>query len=391
MGKLHDDSQNAERGHAAAIVLIGDCFTPQYMTTRIDDHNVRPRMRLLPPLSALKVFVSSMNGRNAPVTISASKEQIAGIKRQSKRADSPGAALVSFLQAGIAPGRRVIFVHGTPGNARGWADYLLAVPEGHEYIALDRPGYGLSEPEHAVVSLEHQAQAIAPFLKTNRGRKTILVGHSSGGSVAMQTALDYPERVGGMLLLAGAFDPELEEAVWLQVIGRLKPVSKLLPRAINNANQELLFLKRGLLAQADRLHEISMPVEVVRSIPVEGPFGPTEGWLVSIGVPHFVVPLDSKPEGSIDEVCRKIRHDPALGPEGAAQSDFVAPLRHVGQHDVHDSNPPNDQRDAGDQNTDGKEHQLHVASLLEQFQRNDDRGVVQLRMLGGQQVLDQFC
>ena len=233
------------------------------MTTRIDDITVRPRMRLLPPLSAVKVFVSSMNGRNAPVTISASEEQIAGIKRQSKRADSPGAALVSFLQAGLPPGRRVIFIHGTPGNAGGWADYLLTVPEGYEYIAVDRPGYGFSEPEHAVVSLERQAAAIAPLLKTNCARKTILVGHSSGGSVAMQTALDYPDRVGGMLLLAGAFDPELEEAVWVQVIGRFKPVSKLLPRAINNANQELLSLKRGLLAQADRLHEISMPVEVV--------------------------------------------------------------------------------------------------------------------------------
>jgi diaminopimelate epimerase len=63
--------------------------------------------------------------------------------------------------------------------------------------------------------------------------------------------------------------------------------------------------------------EYRMPVEVVRSIPVEGPFGPTEGWLVGIGVPHFVVPLETKPEGSIEDVCRKIRHDPALGPEGA--------------------------------------------------------------------------
>ncbi len=51
--------------------------------------------------------------------------------------------------------------------------------------------------------------------------------------------------------------------------------------------------------------EYRMPVEVVKSIPVEGPFGPAEGWLVSIGVPHFVVPLPRQPEGSIDDVCRE--------------------------------------------------------------------------------------
>ena len=218
---------------------------------------------MLPKLSAVKVFFSSLSGRNAPIDIAASKEQVAGLRRRSKRADSPDAGLVSFLQAGSRSGRRIIFVHGTPGNARGWADYLIDVPKGCEYIALDRPGFGCSEPEHAVVSLSRQAQAIAPLLKVTCGRKTILVGHSSGASVVLQTSLGYPDNVGGMLLLAGAFDPELEEAVWVQLIGRLKPVSKLLTRAINNANLELLSLKCGLLAQADRLHRISMPVEVV--------------------------------------------------------------------------------------------------------------------------------
>ncbi len=230
--------------------------------TRYEQNNY-PRMRLLPPLSALTVFFSSLNGRGAPVKIAASEEQIARLSRQTKRSLSPEEDLVSYLQAGTAAGRRVIFVHGTPGNARGWADYLLDVPVDHTYIALDRPGYGASEPEHAAVSLKRQAQAIAPFLKTNSGRKTILVGHSSGAPIVMQVVIDYPDQVGGMLLLAGAVDPELEEAVWLQKIGLLRPVSRLLPRAINNANHELLSLKRGLLAQADCLHRISIPVEVV--------------------------------------------------------------------------------------------------------------------------------
>lgn len=70
--------------------------------------------------------------------------------------------------------------------------------------------------------------------------------------------------------------------------------------------------------EGDRVDlEYRMPVEVVRRIPVQGPFGPADGWLVRIGVPHFVVPLPARPEGSIEDVCRAIRHDPALGPEGA--------------------------------------------------------------------------
>lgn len=220
-------------------------------------------MRILPPWHALKVFFSSLNGRNAPVKIVAGEDQIAGIDRQSLRVPASECDVVSFLQSGIPDGRRVIFVHGTPGNARGWADYLLGVPPGCHYIALDRLGFGLSEPRHAVVSLKRQAQAVAQFLETVDGRKPVLVGHSSGAPVVMQTALDYPDRVGGLLLLAGAFDPDLEEANWLQPLGTFKPVSRLLPRSINNANQELLGLKGELLSQADRLQEISIPVSVV--------------------------------------------------------------------------------------------------------------------------------
>ena len=274
-----------------------------------------PRMRLFPPLHAVKVFFSSLNGRNAPVTIAASDEQISTIARSSCRAQSPSPDLVSYLQTGAPDGRRIIFVHGTPGNARGWADYLLDVPEKHCYIALDRPGYGASEPEHAVISLTRQAQAIAPLLQTNNGKKTILVGHSSGGPVVLQTALDYPEHVGGMLLLAGAFDPELEEAVWLQAFGTLKPVANLLSRQINNANRELLALKGGLLAQADRLHEITIPVGVVHGD--ADPLVPIANLeylhrmlknssveeLVLAGVDHFI-PWHSKP--SIDSSLRRL-------------------------------------------------------------------------------------
>ena len=225
--------------------------------------SVYPRLRILPPRHAYKVLFSCLSGRSSPISATASDQQIATIERKTLKSPSSGNQTISFLQRGSADGRRVIFVHGTPGSARGWVDYLLNVPKGRRHIALDRPGYGFSEPRGSVVSLRRQAQAIIPLLNVVNNRKTILVGHSLGASIALQTALDFPDKIGGLLLLAGAFDPDLEEAHWLQPVVTLKPFSWLLPRTINNANQELLGLKRELLAQAGRLHQITIPVSAV--------------------------------------------------------------------------------------------------------------------------------
>jgi len=52
-------------------------------------------------------------------------------------------------------------------------------------------------------------------------------------------------------------------------------------------------------------------------IEVSGPDGPVDGWLVRIGVPHLVVPLDRMPEGPIEEICRPLRRLDSLGPAGA--------------------------------------------------------------------------
>ena len=76
--------------------------------------------------------------------------------------------------------------------------------------------------------------------------------------------------------------------------------------------------------------EYRTPVNVVDRVRVDGPNGPADGWLVRIGVPHFVVPLETQAEGSIDETCARIRHDPALGPDGANVNLVSLEGRHRG-------------------------------------------------------------
>ena len=48
-------------------------------------------------------------------------------------------------------------------------------------------------------------------------------------------------------------------------------------------------------------------------------------WLVRIGTPHLVVPLERLPEEGFETEARRLRQDPRLGPEGA-NVDFVAPV-----------------------------------------------------------------
>jgi pimeloyl-ACP methyl ester carboxylesterase len=153
-------------------------------------------------------------------------------------------------------------VHGTPGDAGGWADYLIEVPVGFHYVAVDRPGFGQSGPEGAVASLSEQAGAIIALIRAHGGR-AILVGHSLGGPIAAQAAVDAPDAVEGLVLLAASLDPGLEQVHWLQYVGDTWPVSAFLSRMVTNANRELLPLKGELEKLEPRLAGIAVPVVIV--------------------------------------------------------------------------------------------------------------------------------
>lgn len=168
---------------------------------------------------------------------------------------------VSYLHAGSPKGRTVIFVHGTPGSAQGWADYLIAVPDGLHYIAVDRPGFGRSRPGKAVASLEQQAEALAPLLEADP--RPILVGHSLGAPIVALLSAKDPKRVGGLILLAGALDPARERIHWYQRVAEWPGVRRLVPEPWRVANQELLPLEAELQRLAPQLDRIRAPIVIV--------------------------------------------------------------------------------------------------------------------------------
>jgi pimeloyl-ACP methyl ester carboxylesterase len=196
----------------------------------------------------------------------ATAESTTAAMRHSVMVGPPLSARISYLRNGDATGLRVILVHGTPGSASGWADYVMKPPAGVEVVALDRPGFGNSGPSGAVTGLAEQAAAVVALLPQD-GRSVVLLGHSLGGPivayVAAQLAGEQPSRVHAVIVLAGSLDPAQEVIHPMQYVGAWAPVQFLLPRTIRNANAELMALKPELIALQAMLARIKSKVILV--------------------------------------------------------------------------------------------------------------------------------
>ena len=103
-----------------------------------------------------------------------------------------------------ASGPPVLMIHGASANAREF-DWTLAprLSGDHRVFMADRPGHGHSDrPEHAH-ELGVQAAQMAGVLEAlSPGERAVIVGHSFGGAVALRLALDRPDLVKGLVLLA---------------------------------------------------------------------------------------------------------------------------------------------------------------------------------------------
>lgn len=67
----------------------------------------------------------------------------------------------------------------------------------------------------------------------------------------------------------------------------------------------------------DVILDYLIEARVARRVQISAGSKSGTAWLVRIGVPHLVLPLENMPVGPIEELCRPIRNHPDLGSEGA--------------------------------------------------------------------------
>jgi pimeloyl-ACP methyl ester carboxylesterase len=104
----------------------------------------------------------------------------------------------------IGQGPPLIALHGAGGNLRDFT-FSLTSKLAHSYTiyAFDRPAHGYSDIfDPAGETLAEQARIITKAAQTLGIHRATVMGYSFGGTVAMNMALDYPNFVDAMLLIA---------------------------------------------------------------------------------------------------------------------------------------------------------------------------------------------
>jgi len=105
----------------------------------------------------------------------------------------------------------LVLLHGLGASVFSWREVMVPLSHLGTVIAFDRPGFGLtSRPmpgdwqEENPYAAESQARLTVDLLDGLGIQKAILIGHSAGGSIAVLTALRFPQRVEALVLVSPA-------------------------------------------------------------------------------------------------------------------------------------------------------------------------------------------
>jgi pimeloyl-ACP methyl ester carboxylesterase len=163
----------------------------------------------------------------------------------------------------------VLFVHGSPGSWSAFVDFMRdsALLQKVKMVSVDRPGFGGSNFGEGERSLEAQAAALKPIVAkyAANGRKMILVGHSLGGPLIARMAIDYPELVTNLIIVAGSIAPQLEpNEKWFRLPMEFTPIRILIPLSFRASNREILYLKPELEKMMPLWKNIHQGVTVIQ-------------------------------------------------------------------------------------------------------------------------------
>ena len=105
---------------------------------------------------------------------------------------------LSFTEAGN--GAPLVLLHGNGEDSTYFAPHIAGLAQHFRVIALDTRGHGKSPRGHAPFTIRQFAQDLKDFLDEQGIARANLLGFSDGGNIALNFALEHPQRVDRLIL-----------------------------------------------------------------------------------------------------------------------------------------------------------------------------------------------
>jgi len=112
-----------------------------------------------------------------------------------------------------------VLVHGIGVSSRYFQPTAAELAQHGQVYLVDLPGYGASPDPRRDVSLSDHAAVLASFLAAARLTRPVIVGHSMGAQVVARLAVEHPDIIDHIVLMAPTLPPEAR-TFWRSV-GRL--------------------------------------------------------------------------------------------------------------------------------------------------------------------------
>lgn len=116
-----------------------------------------------------------------------------------------GGKNIQYLKLGEGEGVPLVLLHGFGGDINIWVFNQEALAEGGRTVyAVDLPGHGGSTKDVGEGDLASLVRVVEGFMGEMGVEKAHLFGHSMGGAVAALLAIQHPEKVQSLSLIASA-------------------------------------------------------------------------------------------------------------------------------------------------------------------------------------------
>jgi 2-hydroxy-6-oxonona-2,4-dienedioate hydrolase len=99
-------------------------------------------------------------------------------------------------------GEPVVLLHGLFGGSRYWKSLMAFLSDEFEVIALDLPGFARSADVSVPNNVSEYGSAVLTFLESLGLESFNILGHSLGGAIAQQMAIEYPNRIDRLVAYA---------------------------------------------------------------------------------------------------------------------------------------------------------------------------------------------